>query len=316
MLADEQNQAPSKDEPADTDAIMQDSQPTQATVATAAAPKKRPRLDLTVEPRERKRGKSMFGLLVGTLNKAKTEDEARNASEAAKKRQLIDKRLQDKLRKETDTVRRAEEAKKDKHIANRKEEETQLKNSIHRLRRARLPILANFLLTSDIIPSDDSSPPPSHKSTLEPTRSHPPPLYYLPMVLTSSQEVFIAKRKVEAAETAKKEWNTFLSERDAAINEIKEIRQRVIEEEARKQAEREAAKVDEIIQPDPAPTSEQTGSSKPEPSPSEAKMDLDDSPVEERQGSVTKQDSSRSDESERKDDPTTMQADDDDAVEY
>jgi hypothetical protein len=43
---------------------------------------------------------------------------------------LIDKRLQDKLRKETDTVRRAEEAKKEKHIANRKEEEIQLKNSI------------------------------------------------------------------------------------------------------------------------------------------------------------------------------------------
>jgi hypothetical protein len=43
---------------------------------------------------------------------------------------LIDKRLQDRLRKETDTVRRAEEAKKDKHSANRKEEEIQLKNSI------------------------------------------------------------------------------------------------------------------------------------------------------------------------------------------
>jgi hypothetical protein len=63
---------------------MQDAQPTEATVAAAAAPKKRPRLDLTMEPRERKRGKSMFGLLVGTLNKAKTEDEARNASEAVR----------------------------------------------------------------------------------------------------------------------------------------------------------------------------------------------------------------------------------------
>ncbi|KAI9465213.1 hypothetical protein BJY52DRAFT_1388339 [Lactarius psammicola] len=298
MSTDEQNQAPIKDEAADTDEIMQDTEPTQATVAAAAAPKKRPRLDLTIEPRERKRGKSMFGLLVGTLNKAKTEDEARNASEAAKKRQ------------------RAEEAKKDKHIANRKEEEIQLKNSIHRLRRARLPILANFLLTSDIIPSDESSPPPSHKLTLEPTRSHPPPLYYLPVVLTPSQEVFIAKRKVEAGETAKKEWSTFLSERDVAINEIKELRQRVVEEEARKQAEREAARADESTKPDPTPTSEHPGSPKAEPSPSEAKMDLDDTPAEERQGSVTKQDSSRSDESERKDDPTTMQADDDDAVEY
>ena len=63
---------------------MEDVQPAQATAAAAAAPKKRPRLDLTVGPRERKRGKSMFGLLVGTLNKAKNEDEARNASEAVR----------------------------------------------------------------------------------------------------------------------------------------------------------------------------------------------------------------------------------------
>ena len=68
----------------DTDATMQDAQPTQATAAAVATPRKRPRLDLTIEPRERKRGKSMFGLLVGTLNKAKTEDEARNASEAVR----------------------------------------------------------------------------------------------------------------------------------------------------------------------------------------------------------------------------------------
>lgn len=68
---------------------MQDAQPTQATVVEAVAPKKRPRLDLTIEPRERKRGKSMFGLLVGTLNKAKTEDEARNASEAVRARACV-----------------------------------------------------------------------------------------------------------------------------------------------------------------------------------------------------------------------------------
>ncbi len=50
----------------------------------------------------------------------------------ARKRQLIEQRLQDKLRKETDSVRRAEEAKKDKTVANRKEEELQLKDSIVR----------------------------------------------------------------------------------------------------------------------------------------------------------------------------------------
>ncbi|KAI0302305.1 hypothetical protein B0F90DRAFT_1627344 [Multifurca ochricompacta] len=295
---------------------MQDAQSVQATAAAVAAPKKRPRLDLNIESRERKRGKSMFGLLVGTLNKAKTEDEARNASDAAKKRQSIDKRLQDRLRKEIDTVRRAEEAKKDKHSANRKEEETQLKNSIHRLRRTRLPILANFLLTSDVIPSGDSIPPPSYKWILEPLRSHPPPLYYLPAVLMPTQEVFISKRKAEAAETAEKEWSLFLGERDATINEIRELRRRVVEEEARKQAEREAAKADENIKPDLVHNSEDGGSSKPEPSLSEARMDVDETLPEEGHGSNPKQDSSRPDESERKDDSATMQADDDDAVEY
>lgn len=48
----------------------------------------------------------------------------------AKKRQLIEQRLQAKLKKETDSVRRAEEAKKDKMSANRREEELQLKDSI------------------------------------------------------------------------------------------------------------------------------------------------------------------------------------------
>jgi len=116
-----------------------DSQPTR----------KRPRIDLGVT--ERKRGKSMFGIVLGTLNKAKIEDKERNASEAvriphscpevyyvifnkqtfqAKKRQMIDQRLQAKLRKETDAVRRTEEAKKDRNAANRKEEDLQLKDSI------------------------------------------------------------------------------------------------------------------------------------------------------------------------------------------
>lgn len=55
---------------------------------------------------------------------------ANSISLQAKKRQLIEQRLQNKLRKETDSVRRAEEAKKDKTAANRKEEELQLKDSV------------------------------------------------------------------------------------------------------------------------------------------------------------------------------------------
>ncbi|PSS05534.1 hypothetical protein PHLCEN_2v3736 [Hermanssonia centrifuga] len=201
--------------------------------------KKRPRLDLATDTRERKRGKSMFGLVLGTLNKAKNEDKQRNASEAAKKRQLIEQRLQDKLRKETDSVRRAEEAKKDKTIANRKEEELQLKDSIYKLRRTRIPLLANFLSTSDQIPSEEAESTPSTSDPLAPVpRAHPPPLYYLPAILTPAQEAFLKRRKAEVTEAAEKEWETFRAERTTSVEDISGLRQRVAEEEERKKSER------------------------------------------------------------------------------
>ncbi|TFK68456.1 hypothetical protein BDN72DRAFT_870936 [Pluteus cervinus] len=275
---------------------------------------KRPRLDLNAAAgdRERKRGKSMFGLLVGTLNKAKLEDKERNASEAAKKRQLIEHRLQIKLKKETDSVRRAEEAKKDKTSANRKEEELQLKDSIYKLRRTRLPILANFLSTSDIIPSEDSSPPPPSSNPLsQPPRSHPPPLYYLPVVLLPSQAAFISRRKAETQEAAEKEWAAFREERTTGIVEINDLRQRVAEEESRRKSEKAPDKDDmDMDSAAPASTvSEDKAETTPAPlasntSTREADMEVDD-------GAAPKEPSS-----EKKDEATAMQADDDDAVEY
>ena len=52
--------------------------------AGAGTTKKRPRLVMESDPRERKRGKSMFGRVLGTLNKAKNEDRARNESDAVR----------------------------------------------------------------------------------------------------------------------------------------------------------------------------------------------------------------------------------------
>jgi hypothetical protein len=71
-----------------TEDFAQDAPPPNVQIPTGPAAmttsnKKRPKLDLNVEgARERKRGKSMFGILLGTLNKAKIEDKERNASEA------------------------------------------------------------------------------------------------------------------------------------------------------------------------------------------------------------------------------------------
>lgn len=87
----------------------------------------------------------------------------------------------------------------------------------------------------------------------------------------------------------------------------------MVDEETRKQAEREAVKADDNSRPDPVHNNEQTESSIPEPSPSEPRMDVDETAAEE---ATSKQESSKPDEPERKDDSATIQADDDDAVEY
>ncbi|CCM06039.1 uncharacterized protein FIBRA_08285 [Fibroporia radiculosa] len=241
-------------EPADTDA-----QNAADVDESLQKGRKRPRIEMGIESsQQRKRGKSMFGLVVGTLTRAKNEDKERNSSEAAKKRQLIEQRLQEKLKAETDSVRRAEEAKKDKTAANRKEEELQLRDSIYKMRRTRLPLLANFLLTSDIIPELDSLSSPLDEiqsTTMDsdpssegiskparatgttalsgPPRAHPPPLYYRPAVLTSAQEAFLKKRKDEVRIAVESEWADFAAERSAGIADITRLRQRVAEEEGR-----------------------------------------------------------------------------------
>ncbi|KAI9063961.1 hypothetical protein FKP32DRAFT_1591996 [Trametes sanguinea] len=286
---------PIRDSPApsqDTSMQVESTPAPDAAGDAKAATKKRPRIDMAVEPRERKRGKTMFGLVLGTLTKAKNEDQERNASEAARKRQLIEQRLQDKLRKETDSVRRAEEAKKDKTTANRKEEELQLKDSIHKLRRTRLPLLSNFLLTSDVIPPADSESPTSTNPLAPPPRTRPPPIYYLPAKLLPSQEAFLRRRKAEVQEAAEKEWEAFKAERTAGIEEINKLRQRVADEENRQKSERPAG-VESASQPAaPSPEKEDAkmaveGEEKPaavtsatEPSPAaqngEAKMEVDE----------------------------------------
>lgn len=288
--------------------------PGSEAAAHPSTERRRPRLNLggALGGGDRKRGKSMFGLVLGTLNKAKIEDKERNASEAAKKRQMIEKRLQMKLRKETDSVRRAEEAKKEKSLANRKEEELQLKDSMFKLRRKRLPLLANFLCTSDEIPSDPTSA--STNSLSAPSRSHPPPLYFLPAILTPAQQVFLDKRRAEVNEAAEKEWQEFRQEREAGIQEIAQLRQKVADEETRQKQERDAMDTDD------APPVEKGGASpapadKPQEASHSADMDVDDS-TSKPSSSKPEPEKSDPEPSDKKDEIEPIQADDDDAVEY
>jgi hypothetical protein len=76
-----QDAAPRIDKPTEGDTQMASPTVEPAPVAS----RKRPRIDLSSsDTREKKRGKTMFGLLVGTLNKAKNEDRERNATEAVR----------------------------------------------------------------------------------------------------------------------------------------------------------------------------------------------------------------------------------------
>ncbi|EIN06644.1 hypothetical protein PUNSTDRAFT_121786 [Punctularia strigosozonata HHB-11173 SS5] len=290
--------------------------------AQAQPPRNRPKLDLSLAPggnKDRKRGKSMFGLLLGTLNKAKNEDKERNASEAAKKRQMIEQRLQAKLKKETDSVRRAEEVKKEKNTANRKEEDLQLKDSIYKLRRTRLPILANFLSTSDRIPDDPEDPLVTSNPLAEPPRTHPPPLYYLPAILTPVQEAFINARKSLVKEAVEKEWATFKQERATGIEEIRQLRQRVAEEEARRKEERASgdADKDEVHDEKPEGDAEKAPSKEEEMSATDVHPENSDSADKTKtpeDGTMDVDDEAGKDENAKPE--AVVRADDEEAVEY
>ncbi|THH07805.1 hypothetical protein EW145_g3135 [Phellinidium pouzarii] len=231
----------------DVDTPMQD---TASATAPAPVGKKRPRLDFNaLGVGERKRGKSMFGVLVNTLNKAKAEDKERNASDAAKKRQLIDQRLQNKLKKDADSVRQAEEAKKDKLSASRKEEELQLKDSIYKSRRTRFPFLSNFLLTSDVIPHLDADSEGVEAFQL--SSLVPPPITSPSFVLSpnhfdaSSKSVYLNAQGAGAClqiysingmyeyiitqvkDAVEEEWENFKSERAMGVEDIMTLRQNV-----------------------------------------------------------------------------------------
>ena len=113
----------------------------------------------------------------------------------------------------------------------------------------------------------------------------------------------------QVREAAEKEWDLFREERTTGIDEIAQLRQRVAEEEARRKTERAADKEDAVMDTEPqlegaasAPTPLEVPPALP--TTREVDMDVDDEGV------------SKQAEQEKKEDSASMQADDDDAVEY
>ncbi|PVG00415.1 hypothetical protein CPB86DRAFT_755084 [Serendipita vermifera] len=194
----------------------------------------RKKLDLN----QNKRG--AFSVLLGTLSKAKKEDKQRNASEAAQKRALLEKRLHAKLARETTSVRRAEQAKRDRQAAFRKEEELAMKENLIRHRHRQLPNLARFLLCTDRIDTDLSSFTPSEiLVSLQPPRRQTSAggpaslqrrtvvdstIFYLPSKSLPWQEQLIAKRCEMVKEAIEQEWQNWTEEKKKGMTEVENLK--------------------------------------------------------------------------------------------
>ena len=194
----------------------------------------------------------------------------------------------------------------------------------YKLRRTRLPLLANFLITSDDIPSDDPASAASNNLLAPPPRSHPPPLYFLPKVLTPAQQAFLDRRKSEVSHppqkswliayflqvkaAAEKEWEAFAEERKTGIQEIMEMRQHVANEEGTQKNDQAEPSEMETDQPSSSANTSQPGPRAPSDK-KDVEMDVAEPPA------LAKEDSKGS-EQDKKEESVPMQADDDDAVEY
>jgi len=207
--------------------------------ATSGRKRPRPRLDLDVEPR--KKSRSIFGQVFGTLKKARDQDTQSKASESVKKRIEIDTRIMGKITREQTTVRKQDEAKRARFTANRKEEDLAIKDGILRLRQSVFPRLAGFLLTTDVIPRVDveddrnesdrppTSPLPTASLGHPPTAQQPAALYYLPAKLTKAQEAFLAKQKTRVGDAISEEMKEWATDRKKGVEEVAELRKQAAE---------------------------------------------------------------------------------------
>uniref|UniRef100_A0A1D1YF59 Uncharacterized protein C26F1.02 n=1 Tax=Anthurium amnicola TaxID=1678845 RepID=A0A1D1YF59_9ARAE len=140
---------------------------------------KRPRLDMT-NNEVKKRSQRLFGVLLGTLTKFKNESQ--NKTEAEIKREQIDQKLQEKLKKDHDELvekmKREEQERKEKIAREKREAEEKRINDLKECWKNQKRNLANFLCT-----------------TTE------PPLYYLPARLSQPMLETITVQKRHLALT-------------------------------------------------------------------------------------------------------------------
>ncbi|KAF7727819.1 hypothetical protein EC973_007050 [Apophysomyces ossiformis] len=181
----------------------------EGTAVTTEEPK-RPRLTLNADGK--KRGQRLFGVLLGTLNKFK--DDSQQMSEAEKKRQEIQNKLQEKLdvekRELAETIKAERERKEEQNIALKRRRQREAEEKRDAIRVQQQEHLASFFKT---------------EST--------PALYYRPNKLTPEMEQRLAEQK----ENAEKERKLYEERKEARSKEA--LAEPEVEEKAEPEGEAE-----------------------------------------------------------------------------
>ncbi|WWD19069.1 hypothetical protein CI109_103527 [Kwoniella shandongensis] len=205
------------------------------------APAKRARTDTKKE--DKARGKRLFGNLLGTLQKFQKDDKTSRTSEAAKRREELSSRIANKLRSETNLQRDISDADKElkalKIATESAEYVLKHKEVALTARHAALRPVSKFLHTSKPPPAPlifeasllNPSPIPLAKG---PSRdfaaSHSrPPLYFLPKILTPSQEDTLRSRLANIDELISEEITALEKERTTVIETAKSNRTKMEE---------------------------------------------------------------------------------------
>ncbi|GAA5873075.1 hypothetical protein JCM3774_000330 [Rhodotorula dairenensis] len=219
--------------------------------ARARADKKRKVLEEN-KAAQRKRGNRMFGVMLGTLQRAKKQVEQVEDSGAGKKRAQLQERLREKLdaerRQATEKADREKELRELKTDIARREDEISAAEAIYRTRHSAKLNLAGFLCTTFTLP-----PPPTttdavsvpfvprlpHAMKLTDPRAARP-IYYLPYRLLPSQEDRIDDQ-IDAVKVAirrdRDEWHEVKDAKLAELDKVKRRRQERTEESERKERE-------------------------------------------------------------------------------
>ncbi|GAA5857476.1 hypothetical protein JCM5353_002071 [Sporobolomyces roseus] len=165
-------------------------------------PAEKKRVQDQLRQESRKRGNRMFGMMLGTLKRAKEQVDTSVESDSMKKRLELEKKLKDKLDGERKILQLRSEREREvrdlKANIQKREEEIGSADAIYRVRHDAKYNLAGFLCTSFPLPSPASttdaisvpfSPRLPHSMHLTtPTSSSNRPIYYLPYRLLPSQE--------------------------------------------------------------------------------------------------------------------------------